>query len=182
MENKEEVKKLIEELSIKMLKNENTKLQLENIFYFDKKNCTPLLFIGKEEQFEKSILEADEIGFELSLAYNELLFQNGMRHNFFKNGNDAANIWCENYLYKHDLKYPISWYIDYEDRDGLHFGYYSMDGIEALHKEFLSRVNRIKMTDLERKRILGIAEYYKKHRQLVSKYFGDHSYTKEKNK
>ena len=102
----------LKELSYQMMLNEMGKLQIENAYsYSILKNNSASIYSNKST-VERSLLLADEKGFELSLAFNELLRQNGQKHNDFDKGPDAVNIWCENFLYKYGLSYPISWYIE----------------------------------------------------------------------
>ncbi len=169
----EEVKGQLRELSYQMMINEVYKQQIENSYAFNSKQGFKYTSYSTQEQTNAALLEADKKGFALSLTYNELLFENGQRHNKFGDGPDAVNIWAENYLNKFKLRYPISWYTKSEDRDGLHFGYYNYDTIEDLHNKFLREVEEKDLTEFEKQRVLGIATYYKEHRKLITKYFGD---------
>lgn len=174
----EELKEQVGQLSYEMLLNENNKLSLENDYELSLRICSQLLLYGRKQEFERKLLQKDQLGFELSLEYNELLFENGMRHNTFGNGPDATNVWAENYLYKYNLKYPLGWDVQYIDRTGQHYSYRSQKRIEEDYQSFINQINNLKVSDIERKRLFGIADYYKRHRQLVSNYFGNTKDTK----
>ena len=138
-----ELQEQLKELSFQMMLNEMSKLQIENGRYFDKRNSKNYSFYSdtsSKEEAENRLLIADKKGFALSLAFNELLLKNGYKHNNYENGPDAVNIWSENMLNKYGLNYPLSWYIEYEDRDGLHYGYYKSDKINKNHEVFLQKV------------------------------------------
>ncbi len=168
----DEIKAQLRELSFQMMINESAKLMTENHHAFNMRHRSefPMAFINEQQYFESDLLREDKKGFELSLAYNELLFKNGETHGATSNGPDAVNIWAENYLNKFNLSYPISWYVEYEDREGLHFGYNKSAKIDQDHEDFLRQVEQKDLTDFEKKRIAGIADYYKAHHKLLSRY------------
>ena len=90
----------LKELSFQMMLNEMQKLQIENSNSYSVINNNTASIYSDKENKEKGLLEADKKGFELSLAFNELLLQNGKSHNKFSNGPDAVDIWTTNFLYK----------------------------------------------------------------------------------
>ena len=168
-----ELKEQLKELSFRMMLNEMSKLQIENSRSFDKQNGKQYSYYSDKDsqtKTENSLLLADKKGFALSLSFNELLLKNGYGHNSYENGPDAVDIWSENFLYKYDLKYPISWYVDHEDQDGLHFGYDTSDKINKNHESFLQTVEELEISDFEKKRLIGVSEYYRAKRLLLSKY------------
>ena len=161
----------LKELSFQMMLNETRKMQIENSYYFDKKINRH--GISKNVLYSR-LINCDREGYKLSLQFNELLLQNGYKFNSFIEGPDAVNISSENLLNKFELVYPITWYVVIEDRNGLHFGYDSLDIIENKHNEFLSQVEKLfengKIDNFERDRIIVCAEYYKSCRCLLQQY------------
>ena len=162
----------LKELSFQMMLNETSKLQIENGISFSarmaKENPN---FSPRSEESEKARLAmADKKGFELSLAFNELLLSNGYKLNAFANGPDSVEIWAENFLNKYGLAYPLSWDIDYQDQFGLHYKYDKADKIEANHQKFMEKVQALEISEEERKRIVNIANYYRERRRLLTKY------------
>ena len=176
------MKEELKELSFQMMLNEMQKLQIENSNSYSIMNRNTASVYSDEENKERGLLEADKKGFELSLAFNELLLKNGKNHNKFSDGPDAVDIWATNFLYKYGLEYPISWYIEYEDSNGLHFGYYKSDIIDKNHDAFLAKVEKIKTSVFEKKRIFAISKYYKERRKLLSKYHNMEAFEEEETK
>ncbi len=177
-----ELKEQLKELSFRMMLNEMSKLQIENSRSFDKQNGKQYSYYSDKDsqtRTENSLLLADKKGFALSLSFNELLLKNGYGHNNYENGPDAVDIWSENLLYKYDLKYPISWYVEHEDSDGLHFGYYASDKINQNHESFLQKVEGLEISDFEKKRLIGVSEYYRARRLLLSKYHNNEKIDEE---
>lgn len=166
----EETKSQLKELSFQMMLNETTKMGIENSRSFSIETGNGASIYSTKEGAHRGLVQADKKGYELSLVFNELLLQNGKKHNAFDNGPDAANIAAENLLYKYGLRYPISWYIDYEDWDGLHFGYHYSDRIDKDHAIFLAKIERLGVNEDIKERLRLAAEYYSRHHKLLSKY------------
>lgn len=164
----------LKELSFQMMLNEMRKMQIENSRSFAKETGNTASIYSSDEGCHRGLMEADRKGYELSLKFNELLLQNSKKHNNFDSGPDAANISAENLLHKYGLNYPISWYVEYEDRDGLHFGYYKSDTIDRKHDEYLRKVENLlrdgKINNNTRERLIVAGEYYRSHRYLLSQY------------
>ena len=168
------LKEQLKELSFQMMLVETRKMQIENSHSFSIKTGNTASPYSTEEGYHQGILAEDKKGYELSLAFNELLLQNGMRYNDYVDGPDAVNIAAENLLYKYGIAYPISWYVDYETSERLHFGYHDSATIDINHEKYLTD---IKQLFLERKinkqtfeRLVHAGEYYKQHHKLLSKY------------
>ncbi len=168
----DELKGILKELSFQMMVNEMGKLGIENSHNFALRGNFWTDTNFRENDFQANLLRADKKGFQLALNYENLLYQNGFRHNIRDNGPDAVEIWAENYLNKFNLKYPLSWYVEFEDRDGLHFGYVSDQTIQNNHEDFLRKIASTSATDFEKERMRNIAEYYLINRKLVNHYFG----------
>ena len=170
-----ELNEQLKELSFQMMLNEMAKMQIENSHHFDRANGITTHNYSTQQGYHYGIMQADKKGYELSLAFNELLFQNGQKYNVFNNGPDAVNISAENLLYKYGLSYPISWYVASQDRDGLHFGYYDSKRIDDNHLGFLNQVNELlasgKIDKNTSERLIAAGEYYSNHHKLLSKYF-----------
>jgi len=164
----------LKELSFQMMLNEMQKLQIENSYLWNKKNNTTTLPNSTKEQYHRSIIQADKKGYELSLQFNQLLLENGYGHNAFKDGPDATQISTENLLARHGLEYPITWYVQSEDRDGLHFGYDSKETIDRKHEEYLKNVEaKFEKGNIDketRERIIIASEYYRSQRYLKTQY------------
>lgn len=161
----------LKNLSFQMMLNETKKMQIENGYYFDKKINR---YGNSKKVLYDRLINCDRDGYKLSLQFNELLLQNGYKFNAFDSGPDSVNISAENLLNKFGLAYPITWYVVSEDRNGLHFGYDSLNTIENKHNEFLSQVEKLfengKLDKYEKERILVCAEYYKGCRCLLEQY------------
>jgi len=172
------LKEKLKELSFQMMLNETAKQNAENFRSMDLRTGKQLTPESNAKKYYQSLLLKDQKGYELSLAFNELLLQNGMIHNDFLEGPDAAYIAGENMLYKYGLKYPISWHNNYHDRDGnIHFSYDYSDVIEENHHKYLLAVGKLlkdnKIDEITYERLLLAGEYYKEHRKLLSKYNND---------
>ena len=158
-----------------MFLNEVRKLQIENSYYYDQKEGNRGSIYSDKEGLEWGLLKIEKESYDHSLEFNEILFKNGKTHNNFDDGPDVANIAAENLLYKYGLQYPISWYVEYEDSDGLHFGYNYSDKIDIDHKGYIYEVESLfssgKISELEKERLLAAGEYYRSHHKLLSKYF-----------
>ena len=166
----EETKKELKELSYKMMENEIRKMQIKNNNSFSHMTGNKASNHSDDDICNRDILECDKIGYELSLKFNEILLKNGQNFNAWVDGPDATEIAAEHLLYEYGLKYPISWYVAYEDREGLHFGYYKSDVIDRNHREFLQKLDELSVNSFIKKRILAAAEYYRSRRLLSSKY------------
>ena len=170
-----DTKEELQYLSFQMMLNITEKLQIENSHYLDQKNgYTDSNYYDKESMLNE-LIRIDKEGYAISLEFNEFLLKNGQRFNKFMEGPDAVNIATENLLHKYGLQYPISWYIEYEDKDGLHFGYNKSDKINIDHKSYLNQVETLfingKISETEKQRLITAGEYYKEHHKLLSKYF-----------
>lgn len=169
-----ELKEQLKELSFQMMLIETRKMQMENERSFEKKENFKYPTYQSEEYYCRSLMRVDKEGYELSLQFNELLLQNGKNHNAFVDGPDATKIYAENLLYKYNLHYPLSWYVEYEDKDGLHFGYHYSDTINKNHEVYLAQVEKLynegKINRYIKERLVLAGEYYCNHRKLLSKY------------
>lgn len=169
------MKEELKELSFQMMLNETEKMLIENERNFSIMTGNQASLHSSAENYHRGLIRADKKGYELSLAFNELLLQNRKRHNAFKDGPDAVNIAAENLLYKYGLKYPISWYVEYEDRNGLHFGYHYSNQIDKNHEKYLTQVNHLlqtgKIDQYTSERLILAGEYYANHHKLLSKYY-----------
>ena len=168
------LKEQLKELSFQMMLNETRKTQIENSRAFSQMTGNTASIYSSTEGYHYGLMQADRKGYELSLAFNELLLQNGLNHNAFNDGPDATNIAAENLLYKYGLRYPISWYVAYQDRDGLHFGYHYADTIDKNHTQYLAKVEELlktrKIDQNTSERLILAGEYYAQHHKLLSKY------------
>ena len=166
-----DLKNELKDLSFQMMLNETRKMQIENGYYLDKRINR---YGNSKDTLYNRLINCDRDGYMLSLQFNELLLQNGYKFNAFVDGPDVVNISAENLLNKFGLSYPITWYVVSEDRDGLHFGYDSLETIESKHNEFLLQVEELfkmgKIDKLEKERILVCSEYYKSCRCLLVQY------------
>ena len=175
----------LKELSFQMMLNETNKLQIENNCHLEVVNAHKYSHYTAQERIEtkeKDLLLADKEGFALSLAFDELLLSNGYKFNAFKSGPNAVKIWAENFLNKYELSYPLSWEFAYEDDNGLHYRYHKLDEIEDNHQKFLTQVDKLNITEYEKKRILAVANYYKQTRKLLTKYINDENLNEEAEK
>jgi len=166
----------LKNLSFQMMLNETMKMQIENSRSYAMMTGNDASLYSSKEGYHYGLMKTDKVGYELSLQFNELLFKNGRTYNSFENGPDAVNISAENLLYKYDLRYPISWYVEYEDRDGLHFGYYDEQIVDENHVKYLIQVENLlkngKIDNFTKERLVAAGEYYCNHHKLLSKYFG----------
>lgn len=168
------LKEQLKELSFQMMLVEMQKLQIENSRFFSLQTGNTASIHSSEEGCHHGLMQEDKKGYELSLVFNELLLQNGMEYNAFQDGPDAINISTENLLYKHGLKYPISWFVEYQDHNGLHFGYHNSDTIDKNHEQYLKQVEQLllerKIDKNTHERLILAGEYYQQQRKLLSKY------------
>lgn len=169
-----DLKEQLKELSFQMMLVEARKLDTENSRFFSLATGNQASPFSSKDGCHYGLIQEDKKGYELSLQYNELLLQNGMKHNSFNDGPDATKISTENLLYKYGLKYPISWFVKSEDHNGLHFGYYTSEIIDANHAQYINEVEqllaneKIDVHTYERLTLAG--EYFQQHRKLLSKY------------
>ena len=172
----EETKKELKELSYKMMENEISKMQIKNTNSFSHMTGNKASNHSDDDICNRDILECDKMGYEISLKFNEILLKNGQDFNAWIDGPDAAEIAAEHLLYEYGLKYPISWYVEYEDNDGLHYGYYKSDVINRNHREFLQKLDNLPFKSNIKKRLLAAAEYYRSRRLLLSKYHNNEKF------
>ena len=168
------------ELSFEMMKIEMRKLQTENNYFYNIQNIQANRKFGytikeEEERYHQSIISLDKEGYSLSLAYNDLILQNGSKFYAFNNGPDATKIASDNLLAKNGLSYPISWYIISTTNLGIEYGYYKSDVIDYNHEQYLKQVEQLKnegkVDEFMQQRLVLAGEYNKEHHKLLSKYF-----------
>jgi len=171
-----EVKIPVRDLSFKMLQNENNKMRAFNTYMNNQRIDTSMVHgqPTKEEIYLKDLNELDAKGYELSLQFNDLLLSNGYVHCGADLGVDAARVSAEYLLNQYDLKYPVSWDMIENNPDGLRFTYHSSERVESDKAVFMSQVDKLfaeaKIDDNDFTRISAAADYFAKHRKLLSKH------------
>lgn len=167
----------LKELSFEMMKVEMRKLDIENTYLFSQATNNSASPYATKQGYDYYMKEEDKKGYALSLQFNDLLLSNGKRYNDFEKGPDAVHISAEHLLYSYGLKYPISWFLTSEDKDGLHYGYDTSDKIDENHAKYIREVEqKLKEKQIDEStcdRLILAGEYYAALHKLLSQYYNN---------
>ena len=175
---------ILKELSFKMMVNEVKKTQLENVYLTNREEFYGLSQEEKESKYYEKLILLDQVGYELSLNFNEILFQEGKTKTILDNGTDVVSIQVENMFNKLGLIYPIPCgYIDKEGV-GIQRVYHTSDIIDKDHIKFMNEIHAImmqgKITLDEAERLGYAAHFFREKNKLLLKYFSTEKKGKEK--
>ena len=159
-----ELKKELNEILTQISSIEEQKKKIVDIYEEEKKTgCVSVFSSLYTEEFLKQgreylknagdcqderLLELDKMSFELSLEYNRLLLEDKDLLGDFNSNNlvDATEKWATEFLSNHGLIYPLS-------------GCSSMKEVNDNYNSFLAVFGRLQVSDFDKRRIIGIADY-----------------------